>query len=267
MTEYRVDELARHAGTSVRNIRVYQDRGLVDPPRREGRIAYYSDRHLERLRLVGRLLDRGYTFATIAELLDAWSDGGGLGRVLGFAEAIGGPWPAEEPGHVTVDELRERLGCDDVAAFVTGALEVGVLDRDGSGFRVRSPHLLDAATDLLTAGIPLSAVHDLTAELQEHLDRVAELVLRTVSENLPSMVEAAQRRCGTPGREGPPAGTICGRTDATAGVQAAAAQVAEVIQQLRPHATRAVKAMFALSMRERAEQVVKELSDDDQLTG
>lgn len=33
MTEYRIDELARLAGSTVRNIRAYQDRGLLPPPR------------------------------------------------------------------------------------------------------------------------------------------------------------------------------------------------------------------------------------------
>ena len=32
MGEYRIDELARLAGTTVRNVRVYQDRGLLSCP-------------------------------------------------------------------------------------------------------------------------------------------------------------------------------------------------------------------------------------------
>jgi DNA-binding transcriptional MerR regulator len=32
MTEYRIDELAREAGTTVRNVRAYQERGLLAPP-------------------------------------------------------------------------------------------------------------------------------------------------------------------------------------------------------------------------------------------
>ncbi len=37
--EYRIEELARLAGTTTRNIRVYRDRGLLHPPLRVGRIA------------------------------------------------------------------------------------------------------------------------------------------------------------------------------------------------------------------------------------
>src|SRR5947209_5281538 len=57
--QYRVDDLARAAGTTVRNVRAYQERGLLDPPRREGRVAYFDDSHLARLKLITSMLDRG----------------------------------------------------------------------------------------------------------------------------------------------------------------------------------------------------------------
>ena len=44
--EYRIDDLARLAGTTTRNIRVYRDRGLLHPPLRVGRIALFNDTHL-----------------------------------------------------------------------------------------------------------------------------------------------------------------------------------------------------------------------------
>src|ERR1700753_1342161 len=40
--EYRIDDLARLAGTTTRNIRVYRDRGLLPPPLRVGRIALFN---------------------------------------------------------------------------------------------------------------------------------------------------------------------------------------------------------------------------------
>ena len=71
MKEYRIDDLAQEARVSVRNVRVYQDRGLLPPPRKVGRAGWYNEEHLIRLNLIGRMLDRGYTFATISELLTA----------------------------------------------------------------------------------------------------------------------------------------------------------------------------------------------------
>ncbi|MGH3967103.1 MAG: MerR family transcriptional regulator, partial [Mycobacterium sp.] len=48
--EYRIEDLARLAGTTTRNIRVYRDRGLLHRPLRVGRVALYNDTHLTRLR-------------------------------------------------------------------------------------------------------------------------------------------------------------------------------------------------------------------------
>ena len=35
--EYTIDELARQADTTVRNVRAYQDRGLLPPQKKRGR--------------------------------------------------------------------------------------------------------------------------------------------------------------------------------------------------------------------------------------
>ena len=78
----RIEELAEEVGTTVRNIRVYQERGLLPPPEKRGRSAYYGPEHKHRLLLILRLLDRGYTFATIEELLIAQRHGLTLAQLL-----------------------------------------------------------------------------------------------------------------------------------------------------------------------------------------
>src|SRR5215469_3709712 len=86
--EYRIDELARAAGTTVRNVRAYQDRGLLPPPRRHGRVGLYSEVHLARLRLLGQLLDRGFTMNNIRDLLAAWESGQNVADLLGLEAAL-----------------------------------------------------------------------------------------------------------------------------------------------------------------------------------
>lgn len=72
---YRVEELAVAAGISVELLRSYQTKGLLDGPRREGRVALYDERHLERLRAIRALKDKGYSLKAIAGLLDRPRDG------------------------------------------------------------------------------------------------------------------------------------------------------------------------------------------------
>lgn len=80
--QQRIEELAESTGATVRNIRVYQERGLLPQPVRKGRTALYGPEHRERLLLILRLLDRGYTFATIEELLIAERHGLTLSELL-----------------------------------------------------------------------------------------------------------------------------------------------------------------------------------------
>lgn len=69
--DYRVDELAEAAGISVQLVRSYQSKGLLRPPQRHGRVAYYDGRHLERLHEINQLKRRGYSLRVIGQLLDS----------------------------------------------------------------------------------------------------------------------------------------------------------------------------------------------------
>src|ERR1700761_851556 len=130
MAEYRIDELARLAGATVRNVRVYQDRGLLPPPRRDGRVGIYADAHLARLRLIGQLLKRGYTFATIGELFSVWERGGDIAEILDLESAVGLPWSDEVPAYVTVARLTELFGAEVTPANLSRAVDLGLLELD-----------------------------------------------------------------------------------------------------------------------------------------
>src|SRR6201992_881156 len=153
MAEYRIDELARLAGATVRNIRVYQDRGLLPPPRRDGRVGIYTDAHLARLRLIGQLLQRGYTFATIRELLSVWEHGGNIAEILDLESAVGLPWSDEVPAYVTAARLGELFGDQSTPANIARSVALGLLEPDGARYRVPSPRLLNAGAELVAAGM------------------------------------------------------------------------------------------------------------------
>ncbi len=71
VAEYRLDDLAKVSGVSARNIRAYRERGLLDPPRRVGRSAYYDDYHVSQLKTITRLLRKGFSSAHIAEFFES----------------------------------------------------------------------------------------------------------------------------------------------------------------------------------------------------
>jgi len=180
MTDYRIDELARAADMTVRNVRAYQERGLLPPPRRVGRTGLYDDTHLGRLRLIGRLLDRGYTSAHIADFVRSWEAGDDLGRVLGLEAALLAPGSGEIPAYLTYDELVTMFGSDDPRA-TERSIELGLLVPEGDRYRVPNPRLLRAGAELVAIGIPLGDVLDLAARLRERVSAVSDDFVATVA--------------------------------------------------------------------------------------
>jgi len=62
-------ELADESGIPARTVRFYIARGLLDGPNMAGRAASYGPAHLERLRQIRKLQQRGMTLADIARTL------------------------------------------------------------------------------------------------------------------------------------------------------------------------------------------------------
>ncbi|MGD0380717.1 MAG: MerR family transcriptional regulator [Acidimicrobiales bacterium] len=79
-----VDELARAAGTTTRQVRALQTQGLLAHPDLVGRTGYYDAPHLERLRAILRLQADGFSLAALGTLLAAWEAGMSLAQVLGL---------------------------------------------------------------------------------------------------------------------------------------------------------------------------------------
>jgi len=82
-----LDDLARQAGTSARNVRAFQTLGLLPRPHLVGRTGLYGTDHLERLRAILRLQGEGFSLASIAVLFRALEEGLTLEQVV----CVGGP--------------------------------------------------------------------------------------------------------------------------------------------------------------------------------
>jgi len=112
LAEYRLDDLARISGVSARNIRAYRERGLLDPPRRVGRSAYYDDYHLSQLKTINQLLRRGFNSAHIAEFFTSMRQGADLADILGIQQAVLGPRTEESPEPEPLPSGKDAAGID-----------------------------------------------------------------------------------------------------------------------------------------------------------
>ena len=230
-----IDELARAAGTTVRNVRVYQDRGLLPPPERRGRLGLYRPDHLRRLRLVLRMLGRGYPLAAIRELVEAWEEQRDIGSVLGLEEAITAPYQTEGPRRLPGARFRELLGGDEVAA--ARAVETGLAHVEGDDVVIANPRFFDIGLELLSEGFPPRAMVEVAAEIASAMDHVAQLCVSFVSEHL-------------------------WREFVDAGMPAADAErVAGVIQRMRPRAQAAADAALAEAMEKHSDEVFTQTAE------
>jgi DNA-binding transcriptional MerR regulator len=193
--EMRVEQLSVRSGLSVDTIRYYQSKGLLDPPRRQGRVAWYHQDHLDRLDRIRTLQQRGFTLATIVRLvsgdLDAADEAllgelSGLGHVVDATKAgdVGLPTgrPAAGPDAVgdgerlfTLEELATETGVPLALLKAIEAESLLIPRRFGGHRRYTSEDVAAARAGLLLLdwGIPLSSLLDLARRHHEATQAVA----------------------------------------------------------------------------------------------
>jgi DNA-binding transcriptional MerR regulator len=99
-----VDELARAAGTTTRQVRALQTQGLLPHPDLVGRTGYYDTAHLDRLRAIIRLQAQGFSLAALSALLTAWE------RDMSVAQVLGLRPPAQQVPEDEADVFGELAG-------------------------------------------------------------------------------------------------------------------------------------------------------------
>lgn len=176
--EFTIDELARKAGTTTRNIRAHQSRGLLPAPRLAGRVGYYSQEHLDRLLHIAKLQERGYSLASIQDLLKAQQQGLGLTEVLGLEVELSRRYVEEKPGFVTAAELASDFPeLVDDPTLLQQSVDLEVIQPVDGGFRVPSPRLYRLGLELVDAGYPLKVTLDQAATLKTDMDAIAQRFL------------------------------------------------------------------------------------------
>lgn len=168
-TALTVEQLAAEAGLPTSTIRMYQTRGLLHPPRREGRTARYDSSHVERLGLVNRLQQRGFSLPAIAELIAARDLGARVGDVLGLT-GQGGP---DDWVPVGVRELRALVSVRDLRPqLFRRASRMGLIRWERGKPFVRR-WALDSGTAMTELTMAPTEILDAFERLRSQTDQIA----------------------------------------------------------------------------------------------
>jgi len=229
--EFTIDELAREAGTTVRNVRAYQERGLLPPPRKQGRTGLYSEEHLGRLRIIASLLERGYSLANVAELIDAWEGGHDISKLIGLEAAVTSPWTNEAPVTLSLEQLQALFGGALDPGIIARAVKLGGIRIDADGVHVSNMKLLTIAAMLIKEGVPFDELLTLEEHLRGHIEQIAEELVRLVSVHI---FDRYGKDTLPPPSEAP--------------------RLAELIQKLRPLAMDAVNIEVAGAMKKASDK-------------
>jgi len=194
--EYRIEQLARAAGVAVDTIRFYQGKGLLEAPRREGRVTFYGDAHVERLKRIRELQQQGFTLTVIQRFLS--------GELEPSDEAlVAAVTHPSAPQTLTLAELAERSGVAEPLLLSLEQAGLLVPTDDGDEPRYPADDLVAIASGmkLIAAGVPIGSLMEVGKDYAAAVDRTArqavDLFDRHVRERIQAEggeTEAAERR-------------------------------------------------------------------------
>jgi DNA-binding transcriptional MerR regulator len=232
-TQLTIDELARRAGMTVRNVRAHQSRGLLPPPEIRGRTGYYGADHLDRLELIKDLQAEGFSLEVIGRILER-SPRGTATEVLSFTRALTEPFGDEQPEVVTQEELLEHWGGELTPKLAERVQKLGFVRPIGDGrYEVLSPRLYAASEELGRLGIPLETALDVTGTVKEHAQAVADEYVKLFLEKIWRPFEEA----GEPESRWP--------------------EIRESFERLRPLAVESLVAIFQIVMTQAVERALE----------
>lgn len=175
-------QLAETSGFSRRTVRFYQGEGLLPKPVRRGRDAVYGGEHVERLRLIGELRDRGLTLGVIKDLLARPRPVRTVAEWLDVDETLRGPWSDDRPELVERADLLARLAGRGAGLLADLMRARYVQPADGTAYLVPSPTLLDLALRLHAAGVDIELSGRSRDLLRRRLGKAADEVVALFAE-------------------------------------------------------------------------------------
>jgi DNA-binding transcriptional MerR regulator len=173
---WTIDELAALFGLTVRTTRYYASLGLMPPPQRRGRMAYYDERHRARLELVQTLQEQGMTLAAIESHLRHIAVDTPVAEIE-LRRALLSGWAPSPPQLISRSQLDERAGRAVSDEEIDLLQQLGTLRRVGEEFEARPT--LDVGLGLLDLDISVASMEAATEAIQRHMNALA-LELREI---------------------------------------------------------------------------------------
>jgi DNA-binding transcriptional MerR regulator len=174
-----LEEASAVSGVPSRTIRYYQAEKLLPKPERDridGRVARYGPHHIERLRLIGELRDRGLKLPAIRTLLLEGDVSTRVADWLGLDDKLRGSWGDDAPRLITRRDLAALT--EGTPAGTQGHLEdAGLLVRQGDAWLLPAPGLLELSVRLISDGVDVDLVLKAGRILQRHLGRAADQLI------------------------------------------------------------------------------------------
>jgi len=167
-----IDELAVTTGMTVRTTRYYASLGLLPPPVRRGRMAYYGPEHLARLELVRALQEHGFTLAAIERYL-AGVPMDATAQELAVQRALLTAWKPGQWEPVTQAGLEARAGRSLDDTDLDWLLRAGAVRRKGRHDLEALP-LVDLAIEALDLQMPIEAAVDANSAARRHMSALAD---------------------------------------------------------------------------------------------
>jgi DNA-binding transcriptional MerR regulator len=230
--EYRVEELAAAAGVRVDTVRFYQAKGLLPAPRRERRVALYSQRHLDVLQRIRRYQSQGLSLSVIKRLLSS----GARSKKDALLAAV-----AEESGErvLTRAQLAARSGVPEplLASLEAAGLMAPAETAEGPRYGEADLQMARAGLEVLAQGFPLDELLDLALQHARSVEQTADRAI--------DLFDRFVRKIDGGGAD--------------------AAQVADTFRRLLPAATALVALHFQRTLLQRALERLRKLPQSDAL--
>lgn len=166
-----VDELSAEAGLSVRTTRYYASLGLLPPPTRRGRLAYYDEGHLARLSLIRTLQSHGFTLAAIESYVRRIPESTTPGH-LAMQQAVLTAWAPAEHARLDRAGLEARAGrpLDDEQVDVL--VRSGVLVRHGNEYEPLPG--FEVGVELFDLTLGVDVVVEAATTIEKHMTALAD---------------------------------------------------------------------------------------------